>query len=67
MRQHEGRQVAVTANLDSIYLYELGGWRDEGGGYVRCALPENLSDNEIGALGALELSKSMKFVGTLGI
>ncbi len=65
LRQHEGRQVAVTANLDSIQLYELGGWRDEGGDYVRCVVPENLSDNDIAMLGALELSKSVTFVGRL--
>ena len=65
LRQHEGRQVVVTANLSDIQLYELGGWRDEGGDYVRCKLPEDLSDNEIAALGALELSETVTFVGRL--
>ena len=65
VKQYEGRQVSVKAILDSIYLTELGGWRDEWNDWVNCYLPENLSDSDIALLGALELNDPVTFVGRL--
>ena len=63
--QYEEMRVSITVNLDTLSFRHAGGWRNDGGVYVKCLFPETLTENDRLLMTRLVRHDPATFVGRL--